>query len=98
MIPPAFIDSVLAKTPIEELAAEFTELLPKSNGLAGPCPVHGGASSTFTVSPEKQVYKCFKCGSGGNAVKLVMNVHKCSFPDAVAFLAKRLKIALPPED
>jgi len=95
MIPAAFIDSVTVKTDLAELAAEFTELIPKGNSLAGPCPIHGGNNATFTVSPDKQVYKCFKCNSGGNAIKLVMNVQKCSFPEAVAFLAKRLKMELP---
>ncbi|EHQ29748.1 DNA primase [Mucilaginibacter paludis DSM 18603] len=89
MISPAFVDNVTAKTDIAELAAEFTELIPKGNSLAGPCPLHGGTGATFTVSPDKQVYKCFKGGSGGNAIKLVMNVQKCSFPEAVVFLAKR---------
>lgn len=98
MIPAAFTDSVVSKTDIADLAAEFTELTPKGNSLAGPCPIHGGTNATFTVSPDKQVYKCFKCNSGGNAVKLVMNVHKCSFPDAIAFLAKRLKMEMPSED
>jgi len=98
MIPGEFIDSVIAKTDIADLAAEFTELISRGNNLVGACPIHGGTGPTFTVSPDKQVYKCFKCGSGGNVVKLVMNVNQCSFPEAIAFLAKRLKMELPADE
>lgn len=98
MIPKAFIELVLNKTDIGDLAGSYVELLPHGQSMAGPCPFHEGSGSTFTVSPEKQIWKCFKCGKGGNAIALVMELEKLNFPQAVAFLAKRLDLSLPNPD
>ena len=55
MIPPAFIDSLIAKTDIADLAAAFTELVERGHNLVGACPIHGGTGTTFTVSPDKML-------------------------------------------
>ncbi|RKR81897.1 CHC2-type zinc finger protein [Mucilaginibacter gracilis] len=95
MIPAEFIASVQSKTDLVELVSEFSELTLVGKQFVGPCPLHGGTGDTFTVSIEKQIYKCFKCGQGGNAIRFMVAYKKLSFPDAVIFLAKRLKMDIP---
>ena len=47
------------------------------------CPFHQERSASFTVNEAKQMYYCFGCGAGGNAVGFVMEYQGLSFPDAV---------------
>jgi DNA primase len=98
MIPKAFIETVTHKTDLVELAGRYTELVASGKNMVGLCPFDGGNKPTFTVSPEKQIWKCFKCGKGGNAVGLVEVAEKLSFPSAIRFLAKRLDLEIPQED
>ncbi|MDB4918045.1 CHC2 zinc finger domain-containing protein [Mucilaginibacter sp.] len=97
MIPKAFIDTVLQETDIAELIGRYIDLIERGQGLAGECPFDGGSKPSFTVSPDKQIWKCFNCNKGGNAIKFVIEIEKLSFPDAVRFLAKRLDLEVPEE-
>lgn len=91
------MDTIIRKTDISDLLGEFLNLTPVGAQLKGPCPFHQGRNS-FTVSPDKQIWKCFKCGKGGNALGLVMEMKKLSFAQAVKFLADRLELEVPNED
>jgi DNA primase len=97
MIPKAFTDSVLQKTDIVELIGRYVDLSEKGQSLVGLCPFDGGDKPTFTVSPDKQIWKCFKCGKGGNAIRFVIEKEKVLFPAAVAFLARKLNLEVPEE-
>ena len=57
--------------PIEVLAGKHTELHRSGDGLRGCCPVHGGDNpESFSVSPDKALFHCFRCGEGGDVVTL----------------------------
>jgi len=98
MIPKAFIQTVIDKTDIIELASRYVELVANGSNMIGICPFCSGTKPTFNVSEDKQIFKCFKCGRGGNAIELVIHLEKLSFPLAVKFLAKRLDLEVPTED
>lgn len=61
----------------------------------GLCPFHPEKKPSFSVSPDKQVYHCFGCGQGGNAITFLMSHDKVGFAEAVRTLAKRAGIPLP---
>ncbi|MBK8625947.1 MAG: hypothetical protein IPN86_10405 [Saprospiraceae bacterium] len=48
----------------------------------------------FTVSPSKNIYKCFGCGKGGDSVRFIMDHENLSFPEAIKFLAGKYRIEI----
>ncbi len=87
---------VLQATPIERLIGEHLTLKPKGRELVGLCPFHDDQNPSMFVVPAKQLYKCFSCGAGGDAITFVMDYHQMSFREALAFLAERAGIKLTP--
>ncbi|NNE27929.1 MAG: DNA primase, partial [Saprospiraceae bacterium] len=62
--------------------------------MIGLCPFHDEKTPSFTVSPSKNIYKCFGCGKGGGPVQFIMEHDQLSFPEAIRFLAKKYNIEL----
>jgi len=62
--------------------------------MLGLCPFHDEKTPSFTVSPSKNIYKCFGCGQSGNPVSFLMEHDHLSFPEAIRTLAKRYNIEL----
>ncbi len=94
-IPEQFLDELNARTDIVDLVGEYVRLNKKGNSYWGCCPFHGEKTPSFHVVPDRQIYKCFGCGKGGGATSFVMEQENLSFPDAVAFLAKRAGLQMP---
>ena len=82
-------------TELVELAGRYTELRPAGNdAMVGLCPLHDERTPSFTVSPSKQLFKCFGCDAGGDALSLVQLKEGLDFPAALEFLARRAGIEL----
>ena len=60
----------------------------------GLCHFHNEKSPSFTVSPSKEIYKCFGCGKSGNAIGFVMEHEKVGYADALRWLANRYNITI----
>ncbi|QDU34460.1 DNA primase [Poriferisphaera corsica] len=88
---------VQAATDIVRLIGEQVQLRPKGREFACLCPFHEDKNPSMFVSPQKQIYKCFSCGAGGDVFTFVMNYHKMSFPEALEHLAERAGIELTRE-
>lgn len=58
----------------------------------GLCPFHKEKSPSFTVAEDKQIYKCFGCGKGGNAFSFHMEIERIDFWDSLQMLAKNANI------
>ncbi len=86
---------VLQATDLVQLVGEQIALQRKRREYVGLCPFHDDKNPSMNVSPEKQIYKCFACGAGGDAFSFVMDYHKMSFPEALKYLADRAGIELP---
>jgi DNA primase len=67
------IDHILQATDIVEVISEVVELQKKGKNYVGLCPFHADSNPSMTVSGEKQIFKCFSCGAGGNALKFVQD-------------------------
>ena len=90
-----FIQQVLQATDIVELISQYLPLTPKGREHVGLCPFHDDKKPSMTVSPIKQIYKCFACGAGGNSASFLMGYDKQSFPEAIRTLAERAGIPVP---
>lgn len=86
-------------TDLVELAGRYTELRRVgSDRVIGSCPLHDERTPSFTVSLSKQLFKCFGCDAGGDALSLVQLKEGLDFPAALEFLARRAGIELQRED
>ena len=82
-----------------DVVGSYVQLNKRSGAnLFGLCPFHSEKTPSFSVNQEKQIYHCFGCGKGGSVFNFIMAIENLSFPDAVAFLARRAGMNLPEED
>jgi len=64
----------------------------RGTNYIGNCPFHNEKTPSFTVSPSKEIYKCFGCGKSGNAIGFIMEHEKYSYVEALRWLANRYNI------
>ncbi len=92
MIPPEKIDEIREKTDIIELVDSLIDLKKAGRNFKALCPFHHEKTPSFVVSPEKQIYRCFGCGKGGNVFGFLMEYEGISFVEAVKRLADKAGI------
>jgi DNA primase len=88
------IEEVLERARIEEVVQDFVSLKRRGSNLIGLCPFHHEKTPSFSVSPTRNIYKCFGCGKGGDSVKFVMEHEGYDFPEAIRYLAGKYGIQL----
>lgn len=98
LYPEEVISEVLSRTDIVDLVGSYVRLKRAGRGYMGLCPFHKEKSPSFHVSDDKQLYHCFGCGVGGNAIHFVMAAENLDFVDALKYLADRAGIILPEPD
>ena len=91
-IPQETIDRVLESTDIVELIGSFIALKKLGQNFQGLCPFHDDKSPSLSVSLEKKIFRCFGCGTSGNAITFLRKHKNLPFPDAVRMLADKAKI------
>lgn len=96
-IHPDTIEEVKQRADIYDVVSERVVLKRQGKDFAGLCPFHEEKSPSFTVSTRKQMYYCFGCGAGGNAIKFLMELDKSSFADVVLDLARRYQVPVKTE-
>jgi len=94
-IPEEIIEDIKARANIVEIVSEYVSLKKTGRNFVGLCPFHKEKSPSFTVNPEKQIFYCFGCGEGGNAVTFIMKTNEMTYPEAIRRLAARLGIIIP---
>lgn len=97
-IPQAFIDELLSRTDIVEVVDQRIPLRKRGSNHMACCPFHNEKTPSFSVSQTKQIYHCFGCGAGGNAISFLMNYDKLSFSEAIEHLASAIGLSLPAEN
>ena len=95
MIPRELIEEILDRTDIVSLIESYLPLKRQGRNMVGLCPFHLEDTPSFSVSPDKQMYYCFGCQKGGNAISFVMEYEHLSFVEAVQKLASRAGVTLP---
>ena len=96
--PPAFLDELTARNPIEDVVGQYVSLKRSGSNLFGLCPFHGEKTASFSVSPDKGIYYCFGCHKGGSVINFQMEIEGLSYPDAVRALAKRAGMEVPEDE
>ena len=95
VIPEEAVSRVLASTDIVQLIGSYLPLKPAGRYHMALCPFHTEKTPSFIVNPERQIFHCFGCGEGGDAIGFLMRQEHLSFPEAMRFLADRAGINLP---
>lgn len=94
-IPEDKLSEIRHAVDIVEIISESVVLRRAGKNLVGLCPFHGEKTPSFTVSPDKQIFYCFGCGTGGNVFSFVMKRDGTTFAEAARLLARRGGIDLP---
>ncbi len=95
LIPQDVIDTVLAAHDVVEVVGRYVPLKSAGRSYKALCPFHDEKTPSFTVNPDRQTYKCFGCGKGGNVFRFLMDQEGLTFPEAVRLLAKERAITIP---
>ncbi len=88
------IDEILERNDIVDVINSYIPLKKTGSNFKARCPFHDEKTASFVVSPQKQIYKCFGCGKGGNVITYVQDFEKISFPEALRKLASRAGITV----
>lgn len=96
-IPRAFIDDLLVRVDIVDLIDSHVPLKKTGSNYVARCPFHNEKSPSFSVNRAKQLYHCFGCGVGGNAISFIMDYNHLNFIEAVEDLAAFAGVSVPRE-
>jgi DNA primase len=94
MIDRSTIERILDAAQIVDVVQEFVPLKKRGVNYLGLCPFHNEKTPSFTVSPSKEIFKCFGCGKAGNSVNFVMEHEHLSYPEALKYLAGKYHIEI----
>lgn len=92
MISEASKQRILAAVRVTEVIEDFLTLKRSGSGYLALCPFHREKTPSFRVSPERNIFKCFGCGVGGDAVTFLMRHEGFTFPEALRYLGRRYGI------
>jgi len=88
------IQQILGRIDIIDVVGGFVKLKKRGTNYLGLCPFHNERTPSFTVSPSKEIYKCFGCGKSGNTISFLMEHEKYSYVDSLRWLANRYGIEI----
>ena len=94
MIPQETIQQIVSRIDIIEIINSFVKLRKRGTNYIGLCPFHNEKTPSFTVSPSKEIYKCFGCGRSGNAISFLMEHEKYSYVEALKWLAAKYNVEI----
>lgn len=88
------IQQIQSRIDIIDIVGTFVKLKKRGANYLGNCPFHNEKSPSFTVSPTKEIYKCFGCGKSGNSISFIMEHEKYSYVEALRWLANRYNVEI----
>lgn len=94
MISQQTIQQILGRLDIIDTIGGFVKLKKRGSNFLGLCPFHNEKTPSFTVSPSKELYKCFGCGRSGNTISFIMEHEKYSYVEALKWLANKYGIEI----
>jgi len=86
------VQEILDTVKVEEVIQDFVNLRRRGVNLIGLCPFHNEKTPSFNVSPSKNIFKCFGCGKGGDAVQFLIEHEHFTFAEALLYIAKKYNI------
>lgn len=89
------VEEVRERCDLVEIVSQYVALRKSGRTLTGLCPFHNEKTPSFHVNPERQRWKCFGCGEGGDVFTFVQKIDNMSFRETLEHLARKLGIELP---
>lgn len=88
------VEQIKSKIDITDFISQYLTLKKAGANYKGSCPFHQEKTASFMVSPEKQIFKCFGCGKGGDVFAFLMEMEGLNFREALESLASRTGVIL----
>ncbi len=88
------LEEIKGRIDIVEMISDYVHLKKSGQNWKGLCPFHTEKTPSFMVSPAKQIFHCFGCGSGGDIFTFLTKYESLTFPEALSMLAKRAGVTL----
>jgi DNA primase len=88
------IQQIQSRIDILDIVGGFVRLKKRGANYLGLCPFHNEKSPSFTVSPSKEIFKCFGCGKSGNSISFLMEHEKFSYVEALRWIANKYNIEI----
>ncbi len=85
-------DRIREASDIVAVISQYLPLKKAGRNFKGLCPFHADSNPSLTVSPDKQIFRCFACNTGGDVIRFVQEFEKVTFPEALRILAQRAGI------
>ena len=97
-IPEETIQTIRDRIDIVAVIGRYVDLKKSGRNFKGRCPFHEEKTPSFNVNPDRQIFHCFGCQVGGNAMSFLMRYENLSFPEAVRTLGKECGVEVPDND
>lgn len=91
------LNNLRSQTDIAEVVGHYLPLVKKGKALSAVCPFHDDHDPSLNINTDRQIYKCFVCGAGGNVFTFVRDYEKISFREAVVKVADMVGFKLSAE-
>ena len=88
------IEQIRNRADITDIVSSYVELKKRGRNFFGLCPFHNEKTSSFSVSPDKQIFKCFGCGAGGSSIDFIMEIEKLDFIESIRYLADQYGVEI----
>ncbi len=89
------IEEIKERNDIVQVISSYIQVKSAGSNYKASCPFHTEKTPSFTISPQKQMYKCFGCGEGGDVIKFVMKMENLDFLEALKLLGEKVGIEIP---
>lgn len=93
--PDELVEEIRLRNDIVDVIGSYVHLKKSGANHVGLCPFHNEKTGSFSVNGQRQIFKCFGCGVGGNVVTFLMKYENMTFPEAIKVLADRAGVSLP---
>ena len=88
------INEIRQSVDIVDVIGQYLPLHKKGRNYTAICPFHNDTRPSLTVSPDKQIFMCFVCGTGGNVFTFLQEYLKISYMEAVKKVAEMGRVDL----
>lgn len=88
------LDEIRERCELVEIISAYVALRKRGKSLVGLCPFHNEKTPSFHVSPDRQIWKCYGCGEGGDVFSFVRKIDNLTFPEAVEHLARKAGVVI----
>jgi len=88
------VEQVKSKVDIVSLVSEYVQLKKSGRNYKANCPFHNEKTPSFMVSPDRQIFKCFGCGEGGDVFAFLKKMEGLEFGEALRLLASKVGVQL----